>query len=130
MGSSLGVYNAKWELLGTLALPPRTTNRGYLCDAGPLVISGDKAVVGFDCGDMLVIDLPSLKIERRIGGYSMFLSLAVIDGLIVTVSADTSRQPYQARAYELATGKQLGTLPLTGTFLASETSSLAVVDYR
>ena len=129
LGSTLEIYGEFWEHIESIKLPEKTPGRSN-CSSGPITVSRDKAVLAHDCGDILVIDLPALKIERRIPGYSMFLSIAVIDGVIVTVNADPSRQPYQARVFDLESGKDLGLLRMKATLLLSEGSSLAAVDYR
>lgn len=128
LGDGLSVYDRNWKLVATAKLPERTPDRRYTCEAHPLEVAGNKAVVGFDCGDLLVFDLPSLTIERRIPGYSTFISTAVVDDLIITVNADPSRQPHQTRVYELSTGKNLGALPLKATLLYSTGSTLFAID--
>jgi hypothetical protein len=94
------------------------------------VVANDKAVLGFGCGDILVVDLPSRTLERHIAGRSMFAAIAVVDGLILRVNADIGRQPHETTAYELATGEELGPLPLQATEIHAHGTFLAAVDRR
>lgn len=126
LGQSLSIYDAQWNSVGEVHLPP-PGGRGN-CPPGPLVVAGDKAVLGLHCGDILVVDLPSRTIERRIAGSSMFASFVVVDGLLLRVNADLSRQPHQATAYDLATGEDLGPLPLKATELHSDGTHLVAVN--
>lgn len=129
-GDSLAIFDQGWAQQGAIALPRPTTDRVSSCGPGPLAIYLDTAVVAFDCGDLLVIDLPSRSIKARIRGYSTSVSFVVVDGLILTVNADLSRQPHESRVFDLGTGRELATLPIRATKLYASSGSVIALDYR
>jgi hypothetical protein len=131
VGDTVTIFDRHWIKLETITLPKRNVQAGYSCGAGgKLAVYKDKAVIDFHCGGLLVIDLPAQKIDLQIPGYAMHVSFAVVDGLIVTVNADPSRQPHESRVFDLATGRELANLPLKASYLYASPTALVAIEFR
>ncbi len=122
IGFSLGIYDLNLRTIALVDMPaPDPGGRGG-CGGGPLRIIGDKAVVGANCGQLVVVDLPAARVERIIRADSAVQSFDVANGLIFTVSpADKQRE---VRVLELASGLELARLPIDADFVAVQGNHL------
>jgi hypothetical protein len=125
----LKIFGPDWEERASLQLPVRTRNRGHSCGSGPVNVQDDKAVFAFGCG-LLVVDLPTLSVDRHIPTRSMFTSWSLLEGLVIGADAGTGRQPPQSLVYDPNTGRELAWLPSQGTHLVAASSFLFSLDYR
>lgn len=122
IGTRLGIYGSDLREIAVVDMPPRDADTRGTCIAAPLRISGDKAVIAANCGQLIVVDLPSARVERviRAGASSQFFDIA--DGLIFTASQDGKER--EVRVIELSTGLELARLPIDTDFLATRDNRL------
>jgi hypothetical protein len=78
IGYRLGIYDLDLREIALVDMPPRDPSSRNICGGGPLRIFGDKAVVGANCGQ-LVVDLPSARIDRIIRMDSFFQSFDIAE---------------------------------------------------
>ena len=84
LGYDLVAYDDDLNESFKISLPSRKTGDGEGCPAWPLRVYGNKAVIVANCGEILVYDLPTRRLERTIPAYAHFYAVAILDGLIFT----------------------------------------------
>jgi uncharacterized protein len=122
IGYRLGIYDLDLREIAVVEMPKPDPNLRSNCGGGPLRISGDKAVVGANCAQLAVVDLPSARIERIIPTASLFQSFATAEGLLFTVDPD-GKAP-DVRVIELSSGRELARIGIDASFLAMQGKSL------
>lgn len=122
IGYRLGIYDLDLRQIAVVDLPVPDPSLRVNCGGGPLRISGDKAVVGANCGRLAVVDLPAAQVERIIPTDSLFQSFAIAQGLIFTV--DPEGKARDVRVFELASGRELARIGIDASFLAMQGNSL------
>lgn len=128
LGYDLAAYDNDLDELFKITLPPRKRGDRVSCAATwPLRVYEDKAVIVTNCGEILVYDLPSRRLERTIPSYAHFYAVAIIDGLLFTVPTSEPRQADTARVYDLYTGRELAVLPINATDLFAKGTRLLAV---
>ncbi|HEX5055405.1 MAG TPA: hypothetical protein VFX02_02800 [Gammaproteobacteria bacterium] len=115
VGLHLGIYSFDLDRIATVDMPLRDPGR-QACNGGSLRITGDKAVVATDCGRLLVVDLPSARIERMIQAGTVLPSFDVSEGVIFAAVPDSAAR--EVRAIDLASGIELARLPIDTDFMA------------
>jgi hypothetical protein len=116
IGERLGIYDLELRKIALVDMPPRDPGTRGTCIAGPLRIAGDKAVVGANCGQLAVVDLPSARVERVIRADSAAQSFDIADGIIFTMTPDATEA--EMLAIDLASGVELARIPLEADFVA------------
>jgi hypothetical protein len=116
IGERLGIYDLDLRKTALVDMPPRDADTRGTCIAGPLRISGEKAIVGANCGQLVVVDLPSARVERVIRAGFAAQSFDIADGIIFTATPDASEA--EMRAIDLASGVELARIPLDTDFVA------------
>jgi hypothetical protein len=116
IGFQLGIYDLQLRQMALVDMPARDPDSRFVCGGGPLRISGDKAVVGANCGQLVVVDLPSARIERGIRTESLYQSFDIADGLIFTVNSEGKEQ--NVRVIELSSGRELSRIGIDTNFVA------------
>ena len=116
IGYRLGIYDLELREIAIVDMPPRDPSSRNVCGGGPLRIFGDKAVVGANCGQLVVVDLPSARIDRIIRMDSLFQSFDIADGLIFTVDPDGKGR--DVRVIELSSGRELARIAIDTNFVA------------
>lgn len=122
IGYRLGIYDLDLREIAIVDMPKPNPDLHSNCGGGPLRISGDKAVVGANCAQLAVVDLPSTRIERIIPMASFFQSFAIAEGLLFTVDPD-GKAP-DVRVIELSSGRELARIGIDASFLAMHGKSL------
>lgn len=122
IGYRLGIYDMDLREIAVLDMPKPDPNLRSNCGGGPLRIAGDKAVVGANCGQLAVVDLPSARIDRIIPTASFFQSFAITEDLLFTVDPD-GKVP-DVRVIELISGRELARIGIDASFLAMQGKSL------
>jgi hypothetical protein len=122
VGYQLGIYDLSLREIAVVDIPRPDANINANCGGGPLVVAGDKAVVGANCARLAVVDLPGARIERFIPMASLFQSFAVSEGLIFAV--DPGGRAPDVRVIELSTGRELARIGIDASFLVMEGKSL------
>jgi hypothetical protein len=122
IGYRLGIYDLDLRKIAVVDMPKANPNLRSNCGGGPLRISGDKAVVGANCAQLAVVDLPSARIERILPTASFFQSFAIAEGLLFTVDPD-GKAP-DVRVIELSSGRELARIGIDASFLAMQGKSL------
>lgn len=132
LGRDLVAYDLALNEQFTIPLPARQASRnGVSCAATwPLRIYDDKAVIVANCGEILVYDLISHRLENTIASYAHFYAVAVLDGLIFTTPTSEPRQKNNAHVFDLYTGKELAVLPINGTDIFAQGNQLLVVERK
>jgi hypothetical protein len=128
IGYRLGIYDLDLREIAVVEMPKSDPKLHSNCGGGPLRISGDKAVVGANCAQLAVVDLPTARIERIIPTASFFQSFAIADGLLFTVDPD-GKAP-DVRVIELSTGRELARVGIDASFLAMQGKSLLAMKYK
>ncbi len=116
IGDRLGIYDLNLRKIALVDMPARDPEIRGTCIAGPLRIAGNRAVVGANCGQLVVVDLTSTRVERVIHAGSAAQSFDIADGIIFTATPDASEP--EMRAIELKTGLELARIPLETDFVA------------
>lgn len=128
LGYDLAAYDDDLNEVFKISLPPRKREDRVSCAATwPLRVYKDKAVIVANCGEILIYDLPTRRLERTIPSYAHFYAVAILDGLIFTAPTSEPRQKDSARVYDLNTGRELAVLPINGTDLFAKGTRLLVV---
>ncbi|MEQ1590596.1 MAG: lysozyme inhibitor LprI family protein [Gallionella sp.] len=129
LGYNLAAYDLELNTQFEISLPTRERgiNNASCAATWPLRVYGDKAVIVANCGEILVYDLPSRKLERTIPRYSHFYAVTILDGLIFTVPTSEPLQKDNAHVFDLYTGKELAVLPINGTDLFAKGNRLLAV---
>ena len=122
IGYRLGIYDLDLREIAVVDMPKPDPNLRSNCGGGPLRISGDKAVVGANCAQLAVVDLPGARIERIIPMASFFQSFAIAEGLLFTVDPD-GKAP-DVRVIDLSSGRELARIGIDANFLAMQDNSL------
>jgi hypothetical protein len=123
IGLSLGIYDLNLRKVAQMDMPPRDAeSRNQTCGGGPLRIAGDTAVIGANCGQLVVVNLPSARIERIIRTDFTVQSFDLADGLIYAVSPATGG--HEVRVIELASGVELARLDIDADFVATQGNRL------
>lgn len=125
IGYRLGIYDLDLREIALVEMPKADPGSRANCDGGPLRISSDKAVVGANCAKLVVVDLPSARIERIIPTASFFQSFAIAEGLLFTVDPD-GMVP-DVRVIELSSGRELARIGIDASFLAMQGKSLLAI---
>lgn len=128
IGYRLGIYDLELREIAVVDMPKPDPNLRSNCGGGPLRIAGDKAVVGANCAQLAVVDLPSARIERIIPTASFFQSFAIAEGLLFTVDPD-GKAP-DLRVIEIASGRELARIGIDASFLAMQGKSLLAMKHK
>jgi hypothetical protein len=128
IGYRLGIYDLDLREIAVVEMPKPDPNLRSNCGGGPLRITGDKAVVGANCEQLAVVDLPSARIERIIPTASFFQSFAIAEGLLFTVDPD-GKAP-DVRVIELSSGRELARIGIAASSLAMQGMSLLAMKYK
>jgi uncharacterized protein YecT (DUF1311 family) len=129
LGHDLAAYDNELNEIFKISLPARKRGDRVSCAATwPLRVYKDKAVIVANCGEILVYDLPSRRLERTIPSYGHFYAVAVLDGLIFTAPTSEPRQRDSAHVYDLYTGRELAVLPINATGLFVKGTRLLAVE--
>jgi uncharacterized protein len=121
-------YDDDFNEVFKIALPAQKNVEGYICHPHTLRIYGDKAVVVHNCGEILIYDLPTGRLEHTIPPYAQFYALAIVDGLIFTAPMIEPKQKNSAHVYDLYTGKELAVLPINARHLFAKGNRLLAVE--
>jgi uncharacterized protein len=134
VGYDLTAYDDDFNEMFKIALPKPKARGAYGCgERGPLRVYGDKAAILANCGEILIYDLPTRRLERTIPSYAHSYAMAIIDGLIFTSPKTPGGELMQgnsARVHDLYTGKELAVLPINATHLFSMGNRLLAVEYE
>lgn len=128
IGNRLGIYDLELREIAVVDMPKPDPALRRNCGGGPLRIAGDKAVVGANCAQLAIVDLPSARIERLIPMASLHQSFAIAEGLVFTVDPD-GKAP-DVRVIEIATGRELARLGIDASFLAMQGKSLLAMNSK
>ncbi len=128
LGYQLSIHDRDFNEIAVMNIPKGDPSLGANCEPGPLLVSGDKAVIGANCRQLAVVDLPTARIERLIPTESNFQSFAIIEGLLFTVDPDGGAP--DVRVIELSTGRELARLRIAATYLAAGGKSLLAMTKR
>lgn len=129
LGTDLAAYDDNFDELFRIVLPRRKIGEGGSCAAtGPLRVYGSKAVIVANCGELLIYDLPTRKLERTIPAHAVAYAVAVTDGLIFTTPSSEGRQRDRTHVHDLYTGRELAVLPVRATDLFGKGNRLLVVE--
>jgi hypothetical protein len=128
VGHQLGLYDLDLRKIAAIDLPKSDPNLHSNCSGGPLLISGNRAVVGANCAQLAVVDLPSVRIERIIPVASYSQSFAIAEGLLFTV--DAAGEAPDVRVIELSSGRELARIGIDAIFLAMQGKSLLAMKYK
>ncbi len=129
LGYELAAYDYEFNEVFRITLPERKKGGGVSCAATwPLRVYEDKAIIVANCGEILIFDLPTLKLERVIPSYAHFYTVAILNGLIFTVPTSEPRQKDSAHVYDIYTGKELAVLPINATDLFVKGNRLLAVE--
>lgn len=128
IGYRLGIYDLDLREIAVVDMPKPDPNLRSNCGSGPLRISGDKAVVGANCAQLAVVDLPSARIERIIPTASFFQSFAIAEGLLFTV--DPAGKTPDVRVIELSSGRELARIGIEANFLAMQGKTLLTMKHK
>jgi hypothetical protein len=129
LGYNLVAYDYNFNEIFKISLPERKTGEGVSCAATlPLRVYKDKAVVITNCGEILIYDLPTRRLEHTIPAYAHFYTVAIMDGLIITAPISEPKQINSAHVYDLYSGKELAVLPINATDLFVKGNRLLAVE--
>jgi hypothetical protein len=129
LGYNLIAYDYNFNEIFKISLPERKRGEGVSCAATlPLRVYKDKAVVVTNCGEILIYDLPTHRLERTIPAYAHFYAVAIMDGLIITTPISEPKQINSAHVYDLYSGKELAILPINATDLFVKGNRLLAVE--
>ncbi len=87
-------------------------------------MAGSRLVLVRKCGELVVYDLPSRKIERIIPRFSAVVSAAVVGELLFAVSMDQFRPGDDGRVFDLLSGEELSTLSVPPQMLIARGNGL------
>lgn len=129
LGTDLAAYDDDFNELFRISLPRRKTGEGGSCTAtGPLRVYGNKAVIVANCGELLVYDLPTRRLEHTIPAHAFSYAVAVVDGLIFTTPSSEAKQRDRTHVHDLYTGRELAVLPINATDLFGKGDRLMTVE--
>jgi hypothetical protein len=122
LGDQLAVYDLDLNKLAVADLPPGDSRYRSTCMRHSLRVYGELAVLGSNCGQIAVYELPAARLVRVIQGFATFHSFDAIDGLLFVAGQDD--RPEAVRVYELSTGHELARLNVEAHFLAARAGHL------
>ncbi|WP_333878029.1 lysozyme inhibitor LprI family protein [Methylobacter sp.] len=82
----LMVYDHHFKELGRMKLPQPIEKVNFRCQPQIVQNENDRALLIANCGEMHVLNLKSLSVERSISRHSLFYSVALYKGLIFTTT--------------------------------------------
>ncbi len=124
----LVAYDDDFNEAFKIALPAQKNVEEFICPPHALRIHGDKAVIVHNCGEILIYDLPTRRLEHTIPSYANLYTLAIVNGLIFTAPTSEPRQIDSAHVYDLYTGKELAVLPIKASRLFVKGNLLLAVE--
>lgn len=124
----LGIYDLDLREIAVVDLPKSAPDLRVSCGSGPLRISGNKAVIGASCSNLVIVDLPSARIERIIPDAAPTQSLSIADGLIFAL--ERGGQTPLVRVIELSSGRELSRFRIDAIEIALHGKSLLAMKYK
>lgn len=126
LGRKLAIYDSQLAQIAVSDLPPRDPAARQSCEASNLRIYNDLAVIGVNCDQIAIYQLPNGKLLNVISAIPRFPSFDVLDGLLFVGSGD-SYPIVGMRVYELSSGLELARLSVEAHYLfANEGRLLAM----
>jgi len=103
----------RFNSLGYLQVPEPTTNLNLSCQSSLVLGENERAVLIANCGDMHIVNLKTISIERTIPRYANFYSIALYKGLIFT----TTGKQNGITVFDMDSATEIARFPIPASYL-------------